>query len=153
MEFSRKEWSGLPFPFPGDLPDVGMEPQSPALQANSLPSAPPGKPEVPLRMASSTAALGGGAGGMLPRDRWNEIQSVSRLEVSLLPRSAWQRVALSEVSVPRGGAPPSPRGPPAQGWQVNQGPRDRPRAVFCLQSPRPGLQAEANLSLIPASSN
>ena len=39
MEFSRQEyWSGLPFPSPGTLPDPGIEPGSPALQANSLPS-------------------------------------------------------------------------------------------------------------------
>ena len=45
MEFSRQEyWSGLPFPSPGDLPDPGMESRSPALQADSLPSEPPGKP-------------------------------------------------------------------------------------------------------------
>ena len=38
MEFSRHEyWSGLPFPSPGDLPHPGIEPGSPALQANSLP--------------------------------------------------------------------------------------------------------------------
>ena len=44
MEFSRQEyWSGLPFPSPGDLPDLGIEPGSPALQANSLLSEPPGK--------------------------------------------------------------------------------------------------------------
>ena len=43
MEFSRQEyWSGLPFPSPGDLPDPGTEPKSPALQADSLPSEPPG---------------------------------------------------------------------------------------------------------------
>ena len=43
-EFSRQEyWSGLPFPSPGDLPDPGIEPRSPALQADSLPSEPPGK--------------------------------------------------------------------------------------------------------------
>ena len=37
MEFSRQEyWSGLPFPFPGDLPDLGVEPASPTLQAESL---------------------------------------------------------------------------------------------------------------------
>ena len=42
MEFSRREyWSGLPFPSPGDLPDLGIEPGSPALQADSLPSEPP----------------------------------------------------------------------------------------------------------------
>ena len=38
MGFSRQEfWSGLPFPSPGDLPDEGIEPASPALQADSLP--------------------------------------------------------------------------------------------------------------------
>ena len=45
MGFSRQEcWSGLPFPSPGDLPDPGIEPRSPALQADALPSEPPGKP-------------------------------------------------------------------------------------------------------------
>ena len=44
MEFSRQEyWSGLPFPSPGDLPDPGIEPGSPAMQADALPSEPPGK--------------------------------------------------------------------------------------------------------------
>ena len=39
MEFSRQEyWSGLPFPSPGDLPDPGIEPRSPAMQADALPS-------------------------------------------------------------------------------------------------------------------
>ena len=43
-EFSRQEyWSGLPFPSPGDLPDTGIEPGSSALQADALPSEPPGK--------------------------------------------------------------------------------------------------------------
>ena len=46
MEFSRQEyWSGLPCPPPGDLPNPGIEPRSPALQADSLPSEPPGKPK------------------------------------------------------------------------------------------------------------
>ena len=45
MGFSRQEyWSGLPWPSPGDLPDPGIEPESPALQADALPSEPPGKP-------------------------------------------------------------------------------------------------------------
>ena len=45
MGFSRQEyWSGLPFPSPGDLPDPGIEPGSPALQAEALTSEPPGKP-------------------------------------------------------------------------------------------------------------
>ena len=45
MGFSRQEsWSGLPFPSPRDLADLGIELTSPALQAASLLSEPPGKP-------------------------------------------------------------------------------------------------------------
>ena len=41
--FSRQDyWSGLPFPSPEDLPNPWIEPRSPALQADSLPSEPPG---------------------------------------------------------------------------------------------------------------
>ena len=44
MGFSRQEyWSGLPCPSPGDLPDPGIKPQSPALEADALTSEPPGK--------------------------------------------------------------------------------------------------------------
>ena len=43
IEFFRQEyWSGLSFPSPGDLPDPGIEPTSPALQADFLPTEPPG---------------------------------------------------------------------------------------------------------------
>ena len=43
MRFSSQEyWSGLPFPSPGDLPDPGIEPGSPALEAGTLTSEPPG---------------------------------------------------------------------------------------------------------------
>ena len=46
MEFSRQEnWNRLPFPPPGDLSDPGIKPGSPALQADSLLSEPPGKPK------------------------------------------------------------------------------------------------------------
>ena len=45
MGFSRQEyWSGLPFPSPGDLPNPGIKPRSPALQADALTSEPPRKP-------------------------------------------------------------------------------------------------------------
>ena len=45
MEFSRQEYgSGYPFPSPGDLPNPGIETRSPALQADSLPAEPQGKP-------------------------------------------------------------------------------------------------------------
>ena len=44
MEFSRQNyWSGLPFPFPGDLPNPGIKPRSLAVQADTLPSEPSGK--------------------------------------------------------------------------------------------------------------
>ena len=46
-EFSRPEyWSGWPFPSPGDLPNPGIKPRSPTLQADSLLSEPLGKPDV-----------------------------------------------------------------------------------------------------------
>ena len=45
MGFSRQEyWSGLPFPSAGDLPNPGIKPRSPTLQADALTSAPAGKP-------------------------------------------------------------------------------------------------------------
>ena len=47
MEYFRQEsWSGLSFPLPGDLPDPGIEPMSPALQENSLPLSHQGSPEI-----------------------------------------------------------------------------------------------------------
>ena len=47
MEFSRQEfWSELPLLSPGDRPHPGIEPESPALQVDSSPSEPPGKPKV-----------------------------------------------------------------------------------------------------------
>ena len=47
MEFSQPEyWSGLPCPPPGDIPDPGIKPESPALQADSLLSEPPQKPQI-----------------------------------------------------------------------------------------------------------
>ena len=61
MEFSKQEyWSGLPFSSPGDLPNPGIKPWSPTLQADALLSKPPGKPifllsafYVPSSMLSS----------------------------------------------------------------------------------------------------
>ena len=46
MGFSRQEyWNGLPFPSPGDHPDPGIKLGQPTLQADALPSEPPGKPQ------------------------------------------------------------------------------------------------------------
>ena len=57
MGFSRQEYrSGLPLPSPGDLPDPGIEAGSPVLQADSLPSEPPGRPHVVVQLPAN--ALG-----------------------------------------------------------------------------------------------
>ena len=59
MGFSRQEYgSGLPFPSPGDLPDPGIEPGSPALQAYVLPSELLGKPNLLLDHFQFTLILG-----------------------------------------------------------------------------------------------
>ena len=51
MEFSRQEyWSRLPYLLPGDLPDPGIEPRSPTLQADSLPSEPLGSYQQSLAL-------------------------------------------------------------------------------------------------------
>ena len=53
--FSRQEyWSGLPFPSPGDLPDPRVEPRSPALQADSLPTELPGIPSLVVQQFLTT---------------------------------------------------------------------------------------------------
>ena len=58
MGFSRQEyWSGLPFPSPGDLPNPGIKPRSPALQADSLPAEPPGKPASWYKWTSLVAQM------------------------------------------------------------------------------------------------
>ena len=49
--FRQEYWSGLPFPSPGDLPNPGIEPGSPALQADSLLSEPLGKPYSTIEQA------------------------------------------------------------------------------------------------------
>ena len=52
MEFSRQEyWSGQLFPSPGDLPDPEIKPWSPVLPADSLPSEPPKKSNLPIMWA------------------------------------------------------------------------------------------------------
>ena len=73
--FSRQEhWNELPFSPPGDLPDPGIEPRSPMLQADSLLSEPPRKPPV----------VGGGRAHMTSSGKWAvNINNVCYL-VSLL---------------------------------------------------------------------
>ena len=55
MGFSRQEyWSGLPFPSTGDLPEPGIKPRSPALQADALPSEPPEKGTIILSLVQTS---------------------------------------------------------------------------------------------------
>ena len=56
MEFSRPEyWSGQPFPSPGDLPNTGIEPRSPALPEDSLPAEIPERPMEGKELSSFKA--------------------------------------------------------------------------------------------------
>ena len=56
-EFSRPEyWSGWPFPSPGDLPNPGIKPRSPALQADSLPAEPRGSLNVQVQTHTQNTA-------------------------------------------------------------------------------------------------
>ena len=58
MEFSGQEyWSGLPFPSPGDLPDLGMKPVSPELAGRFFTAEPPGKPIIGKRMHAISLGL------------------------------------------------------------------------------------------------
>ena len=58
IEFSRQEyWNGLPFTSPEDHPDPGIEPRSPVLQADSLPSEPLGKPQHQIELHSNVTDL------------------------------------------------------------------------------------------------
>ena len=57
--FSRQEyWSGLSFPSPGDVPNPGIEPKSPALQVDTLPSEQPGKPYESVYLLQMLVAIG-----------------------------------------------------------------------------------------------
>ena len=61
MGFPRQEyWSGLPSPSPGDLPNPGIKPRSPALQADALTSEPPGKPNKDYREPELASSMGCG---------------------------------------------------------------------------------------------
>ena len=58
MEFSRRQYlNGLPFPPPGDLSDPGIEPRSPSLQADSLPTEPLEKPRNEIKHSSGALIL------------------------------------------------------------------------------------------------
>ena len=88
MGFSRQEyWSGLPFPSPGDLPDPGIEPGSPALQADSLPSEPPGKPiKASEKVLPTTSSIS---------DVVSQLKSLSRVQLFGTPWTVAYQAPLS----------------------------------------------------------
>ena len=90
MGFSRQEyWSGMPFPSPGDVPNPGIEPRSPTLQADALPSEHPGKPdgkEPPVK--AEDPGLIPGLGRSPGEGNGNPLQYFC-LETSMY-RGAWQ---------------------------------------------------------------
>ena len=74
--FRQKYWSGLPFPSPGDLSNPGIEPKSPSLQADSLPTEPLGKPRPSIHVSFSEALQ-----VVLPADQvgdYGEFSSVAQ---------------------------------------------------------------------------
>ena len=73
MGFSRQEyWSGLPFPSPGDPPNPGIKPGSPALQADALLSEPPGKSYSAIKKNTFESVL----------MRWIKLEPIIQSEVS-----------------------------------------------------------------------
>ena len=93
MGFSRQEyWSGLPFPSPGDLPDPGIEPGSPASQADALPSEPPGKPNG--HEPEQTLGDAEGQGSLTCCSPWGQSDAAtisSRIRRSIREVSACER--------------------------------------------------------------
>ena len=91
MGFSRQEyWSGLPFPSPGNLPNPGIEPGSPALQADSSLPEPPGKPSgANIYWAHGRCSLNiCGMNGWASKDLWGLIWLFIMASVCF-PISVW----------------------------------------------------------------
>ena len=73
MGFSRQEyWSGWPCPSPGDLPNPGIEPRSPTLQADSLPAEPQGKSPL-YACLQDTAPLRAPNYSMIAKGKKNQL--------------------------------------------------------------------------------
>ena len=108
MGFSKQEyWSGLPFPPPGDLPDPGIKPAVPALQADSLLLESPGKsPEshdsakhfafIYLLISSSEHPLEVSVTIVIPILQMGKL---NLKEVTQFPRSHMQRVVRAKIRI------------------------------------------------------
>ena len=99
MGFSRQEyWSGLPFPSPGDLPDPGIEPRSPTLQADSLSCEPSGQLAQPLIRTQHVKVTNR---GHPPRGQGGAEQAVKTFLCSNLWFSELQASEIGRASLPR----------------------------------------------------
>ena len=99
MGFSRQEyWSGLPFPSPGDLPDPGIEPGSPAFQADSLTSEPPGKPHWGLAgVLCLSSQLSQRAASPAPRGKAEQCWSCAHLLYTQLEPGQWEQCLVANA--------------------------------------------------------
>ena len=83
MRFSRQEyWSGLPFPSPGNLPDPGIEPGSPSLEADALTSEPPEK--------SSTAVSKANGCNEIPAELFKSLKDDATKVLHSLCQQIWK---------------------------------------------------------------
>ena len=97
IEFSRQEyWSGLPFSSPGDLPNPGIEPGSPTLQADALTSAPP-ESEIKSEVAQSCLTLCDPVDSSLPGSSVHEILQAGILQWVAMPSSRGSSQARDRV--------------------------------------------------------
>ena len=118
MAFFREEyWSGLPFPSPGDLPNPGIEPGSPAMQADALPSEPHAKYLKRGRRASGTAR----PTGHCPYINHHYIFDLGRLRASALPAVMLGGPGCALVDRPPE-VPADPRRPPPRPPETGQTP-------------------------------
>ena len=97
--FSRQEyWTGLPFASPGDLPDPGIRPRSPALQADSLLSEPPGKPHTTTKHKINKESFPGSPVVRNPPCNARDTSSIPIPGRPHMPRSNEVHAATTETS-------------------------------------------------------
>ena len=107
MGFSRQEyWSGLPFPAPGDLPNWGIKPRSPALQADSLPTELRGKPVFQPSVQFSSSVV---SNSLQPHESQHTRppcpSPIPRVYSNSCPSSRWCHPAISSSVVPFSSCP------------------------------------------------
>ena len=95
----QKYWSGLPCPPPGDLPNPGIEPGFPTLQADSLPAEPPGKPPHLLKQWKSRTLISS-AGKVVEQQKLLLITGENTECYSQLQQIVWQFLTKLNILLP-----------------------------------------------------